>query len=122
MGPHSTWYDFLPGYETLKHNLQIYLGRDWTWQVFQATHFEIAHILGGVLVAQPVVDVRVHLLRVPPVDLRPRFFVQRPCGLDECLLRSLRGDAGDAFRRAGRFSLFIRTKEQKDTPVESALG
>jgi F-type H+-transporting ATPase subunit a len=50
MGPHSTWYEFLPGYETLKHNLQIYLGRDWTWQVFRETHFELSHIFGGVLV------------------------------------------------------------------------
>lgn len=50
MGEHGSWFDFLPGYETLKHNLEIYLGRDWTWQVFQATHFEISHILGGVLV------------------------------------------------------------------------
>lgn len=50
MGDHGTWFDFLPGVETLKHNLQIYLGRDWTWQVFQATHFEITHILGGLLV------------------------------------------------------------------------
>jgi F-type H+-transporting ATPase subunit a len=50
MGPHSTWFDYLPGYETLKDNLQVYLGRRWTWQMFQATHFEISHILGGLLV------------------------------------------------------------------------
>ncbi len=50
MGPHSTWFELLPGYATLRHNLEIYFGRDWTWQVFQATHFEIDHILGGILV------------------------------------------------------------------------
>jgi F-type H+-transporting ATPase subunit a len=50
MGPHATWYDYLPGYETLRQNLQIYLGRQWTWQVFQSTHFEITHILGGLVV------------------------------------------------------------------------
>jgi hypothetical protein len=50
MGPHSTWFELFPGYETLKDNLQIYLGRRWTWQVFTATHFEIDHILGGLLV------------------------------------------------------------------------
>jgi F-type H+-transporting ATPase subunit a len=50
MGPHSTWFSFFPGYETLRGNLEIYFGRKWTWQVFQATHFEIDHILGGLLV------------------------------------------------------------------------
>ena len=50
MGPHSTWFSFLPGYETWRYNLQFYFGREWTWQVFQATHFEIDHILGGLLV------------------------------------------------------------------------
>jgi F-type H+-transporting ATPase subunit a len=50
MGHGSTWFDFLPGLATLKGNLQMYLGRQWTWQVFQATHFEITHILGGLVV------------------------------------------------------------------------
>jgi F-type H+-transporting ATPase subunit a len=50
MGPHSTWFSLFPGYETLRQNLEIYFGREWTWQVFQATHFEIDHILGGLLV------------------------------------------------------------------------
>ena len=50
MPPHSTWFDFLPGYEALKQNLQIYLGRRWTWQMFQATHFQIDHVLGALLV------------------------------------------------------------------------
>ena len=50
MPPHATWFDFLPGYETLKQNLQIYLGREWTWQMFQSTHFQIDHIMGALLV------------------------------------------------------------------------
>ncbi len=50
MGPHSTWFSFFPGYEQLRENLQLYFGRNWTWQVFQATHFEVDHILAGVLV------------------------------------------------------------------------
>lgn len=50
MGEHSTWFSLFPGYETLRGNLELYFGRDWTWQVFQATHFEIDHVLGGLLV------------------------------------------------------------------------
>ncbi len=50
MDPHSTWFSFFPGYENLRHDLEGIFARDWTWQVFQATHFEIDHILGGVLV------------------------------------------------------------------------
>src|SRR3712207_393170 len=50
MGPHSTWFEYLPGYAQLRENLQIYLGRQWTWQMFQGTHFEITHLLGAALV------------------------------------------------------------------------
>jgi len=50
MGPHSTWFGLFPGYENLRANLESSLGRKWTWQVFQATHFEIDHVLGGLLV------------------------------------------------------------------------
>lgn len=50
MGPHSTWFELLPGYQSLQQNLQFYLGRKWTWQVFTSTHFEINHMLGGLLV------------------------------------------------------------------------
>jgi F-type H+-transporting ATPase subunit a len=50
MGPHSTWFDFLPGYATLRDNLQHYLGREWTWQMFQATHFQLDHVFGALLV------------------------------------------------------------------------
>ena len=45
MRPHATWFDYLPGYDALKESLQATLGRRWTWQTFQATHFEITHIL-----------------------------------------------------------------------------
>jgi F-type H+-transporting ATPase subunit a len=51
MGPHLTWFELLPGYTQLRDLLQEPLGRKWTWQLFQATHFEITHILVGVLVA-----------------------------------------------------------------------
>jgi F-type H+-transporting ATPase subunit a len=50
MDPHSSWFSLFPGYESLRHNLEFYFGREWTWQVFQATHFEIDHLLGGLLV------------------------------------------------------------------------
>jgi F-type H+-transporting ATPase subunit a len=51
MGPHTTWYELLPFYPQLKESLQPALGRTWTWQLFQATHFELTHIFGGLLVA-----------------------------------------------------------------------
>ncbi len=50
MGPHSSWFEYLPGFETLKQNLQMLLGRQWTWQMIQSTHFEIEHVLGGLVV------------------------------------------------------------------------
>ncbi|SRR6266540_602965 len=50
MNAHSSWFDFFPGYQALRDNLHHLLGRDWTWQVFQTTHFQIDHMLGAVLV------------------------------------------------------------------------
>ena len=50
MGPHGTWFDFIPGLDGLKTTMQGPLGRTWTWQVFQATHFEISHVIIAVLV------------------------------------------------------------------------
>jgi F-type H+-transporting ATPase subunit a len=50
MEPHANWFEFLPGYHALKENAQHYLGREWTWQMFQATHFQLDHVLGGLLV------------------------------------------------------------------------
>jgi F-type H+-transporting ATPase subunit a len=50
MGPHSTWFDYLPGLENLKRFLSGSLTRKWTWQVFQTTHFEITHVVIGTIV------------------------------------------------------------------------
>jgi F-type H+-transporting ATPase subunit a len=50
MNPHTTWFDFLPGYAALKHSLHPTLVRTWSWQVFQATNFDIVHVAGALLV------------------------------------------------------------------------
>jgi F-type H+-transporting ATPase subunit a len=50
MGPHDTWFEYLPGYANLHSFMEHYLARDWTWQMFQSTHFAIDHVLGAVLV------------------------------------------------------------------------
>jgi len=50
MNPHTTWFDFLPGYAALKHSLHPALVRTWSWQVFQATNFDIVHVAGALLV------------------------------------------------------------------------
>jgi F-type H+-transporting ATPase subunit a len=50
MDAHATWFDFLPGYGTLHQNLQTLLGRRWTWQMFQTTHFQLDHVMGALLV------------------------------------------------------------------------
>jgi F-type H+-transporting ATPase subunit a len=51
MGAHDTWFDLIPGYKELTARLQEPLGRDWTWQVFQATHFELTHVMIAIIVA-----------------------------------------------------------------------
>jgi F-type H+-transporting ATPase subunit a len=50
MNPHATWFEFLPGYRALHDKLAELLGRTWTWQMFQTTHFQLDHVLGAVLV------------------------------------------------------------------------
>src|SRR4051812_36837376 len=50
MGPHNTWFDFLPGFHNLQRMLEGPLGRTWTWQAFQATYFEITHVALAALV------------------------------------------------------------------------
>src|SRR5262252_6064039 len=50
MGPHSTWFDYLPGLQNLDRLLAGPLTRRWTWQVFQTTHFEITHVIIGAIV------------------------------------------------------------------------
>jgi len=50
MGPHGTWFDFIPGMGGLRDALYEPLARRWTWQSFQTTHFEISHMLIAALV------------------------------------------------------------------------
>jgi F-type H+-transporting ATPase subunit a len=50
MGPHGTWFDFIPGIKGLEGDLHGTLARTWTWQSLQATHFEITHMLIALLV------------------------------------------------------------------------
>jgi F-type H+-transporting ATPase subunit a len=50
MGPHGTWFDFIPGLDAWKAQAKQHLGRGWTWQVFQSTYFEITHVLVAALV------------------------------------------------------------------------
>jgi F-type H+-transporting ATPase subunit a len=55
MGPHGTWFDFIPGVKDLEGQLHAPLARTWTWQSLQATHFEITHMLIAALVVLLVV-------------------------------------------------------------------
>lgn len=50
MGSHNTWFEFLPGYANLKELMEHGFTRRWTWQMFQATHFGIDHVLAALLV------------------------------------------------------------------------
>jgi F-type H+-transporting ATPase subunit a len=50
MNPHATWFEFLPGYRALYDSAADSLGRTWTWQMFQTTHFQLDHVLGAILV------------------------------------------------------------------------
>jgi F-type H+-transporting ATPase subunit a len=50
MGPHSTWFDYLRGAQHLDRTLGGKLTRDWTWQVFQTTHFEVTHVIIAAIV------------------------------------------------------------------------
>jgi F-type H+-transporting ATPase subunit a len=50
MDAHATWFDFLPGYASLHDSLAALLGRRWTWQMFQTTHFQLDHVLGALVV------------------------------------------------------------------------
>ena len=50
MSPHATWFEFLPGYASLHDALASLLGRTWTWQMFQTTHFQLDHVMGALLV------------------------------------------------------------------------
>jgi F-type H+-transporting ATPase subunit a len=50
MGPHGTWFDFIPGIKGFEAQLHGPLVRRWTWQSLQMTHFEITHMLVAALV------------------------------------------------------------------------
>jgi F-type H+-transporting ATPase subunit a len=50
MNPHSTWFDFVPGFASFKASMHELLGRTWTWQMFQTTHFQLDHVMGALLV------------------------------------------------------------------------
>jgi len=50
MNPHTTWFDFLPGYPALKQALHPSMVRSWSWQVFQTTNFDLVHVMGALLV------------------------------------------------------------------------
>jgi F-type H+-transporting ATPase subunit a len=50
MNPHTTWFDFLPGYAALKDYLHPTLVRTWSWQVFQTTNFDLVHVASVLLV------------------------------------------------------------------------
>ena len=50
MGEHTTWFDLIPGYRNLEAYLSAYLRRDWRWQLFQETHFSLAHVATATLV------------------------------------------------------------------------
>jgi F-type H+-transporting ATPase subunit a len=50
VGPHGTWFDFIPGTEKLRAELQPLLGRTWTWQIFQSTYFELTHVFVAAVV------------------------------------------------------------------------
>ena len=50
MNQHATWFDFIPGYPSLKHGLHDPLGRSWSWQVFQTTNFDLVHVMCALVV------------------------------------------------------------------------
>ena len=74
MGPHGTWFDFIPGIDAWKLQAKEKLGREWTWQVFQSTYFEITHVLIAALVVL-LSGPRGHRLRRSVEQLGRR----RPC-------------------------------------------
>jgi F-type H+-transporting ATPase subunit a len=57
VGEETTWFDFLPGVHNLKELAAHYLGREtpdqglyFRWQMFDASSFTLAHVLGALLV------------------------------------------------------------------------
>lgn len=53
MGEHGTWFDYLNRFSwwrDLSHRAEDALGRDWTFMMFQETHFSLTHVLVTILV------------------------------------------------------------------------
>jgi F-type H+-transporting ATPase subunit a len=50
MGEHSTWLDWLDRSESMQ-GLGDGLGREWTWVMFDATHFTLIHVLFAIVAA-----------------------------------------------------------------------
>jgi F-type H+-transporting ATPase subunit a len=114
MGPHATWFSFFSGYEPLRESLEVYFGREWTWQIFQATHFEIDHILGGILVflVLSLLGIRYALSirasgdrgAVPPSRFNARALIETFCDLVYSLMEGPMGA-----KQARRFLPLIGT-------------
>jgi F-type H+-transporting ATPase subunit a len=119
MGPHGTWFDFLPGVKGWEAQAKERLGREWTWQVFQSTYFEISHVLMAALVVLLLIvgslfyRARVErlgdaaLLPEPRLNLRAAFE-----GLADMVFGLLQGVMGESNARKflpflGSFFIFI---------------
>jgi F-type H+-transporting ATPase subunit a len=50
MNQHATWFDFIPGDAGRKEGLHGPLTRTWSWQVFQATNFDLVHVMCALVV------------------------------------------------------------------------
>src|SRR5687768_16510985 len=54
MGEHSTWFDFLNGWDLIREHVYVTaqhnLARTWKLPGLEATHFTLAHVFGLILV------------------------------------------------------------------------
>lgn len=114
MGPHATWFDFIPGFDGLRAQLGESLGRRWTWQVFQATHFEITHVLYAFVVALLLLlggaAYRAKVSRLTDADVLPpkRFGVRALFeGLADMVFGLVEGIMGE--KNARKYTPFLGT-------------
>jgi F-type H+-transporting ATPase subunit a len=114
MNPHLTWFELLPGYQLLKERLQEPMGRRWTWQLFQSTHFEITHVLVGVVVllllAAGAASYRSSVIRLGDQAIlpAPRLSIRAVFeGLADMVFGLLEGVMGE--KNARRFLPFLGT-------------
>jgi F-type H+-transporting ATPase subunit a len=119
MDTHGTWFDFIPGIEQWKARAQESLGREWTWQVFQATYFEISHVLVAALVvlllALGAMGYKRQIDRLGDTAVLPprRFGLRAMCeGLGDIVFGLLEGVMGEKSARKflpflGSFFVFI---------------